>query len=87
MVIIDQHALHERMMFELTQRIACAARGDWKPSACSPPSRSSADATPDRTRWKTLTPLLQRLGIEAAAMGPTTIGIHALRHAAVRSRG
>jgi len=85
MVIIDQHALHERVMFEkLLARIA--------------PTSSGNDATKTQGRLESqhllapivvavspsqiealgaLGTLFARIGIEAAALGPATIGVSA----------
>ncbi len=74
-VIIDQHALHERMMFQaLLDRIEANGRLESQ-RLLTPVTLSAAGndlATLDR-----LGPLLERLGIEAAPIGPNTIGIHA----------
>lgn len=73
-VIIDQHALHERVMFQkLTERIA---KGTMESQRMLVPA--AADTTPARLELlEALTPLLGRLGIEAEPLGPTTVGVHA----------
>ena len=73
-VIIDQHALHERVMFHrLTERIA---RGPLESQRMLVPA--AADTTPARLEMLgALAPLLERLGIDAEPMGPTTVGVHA----------
>lgn len=73
-VIIDQHALHERVMFQkLTERIA---KGTLESQRMLVPA--AADTTPARLELLgALAPLLVRLGIEAELLGPTTVGVHA----------
>ena len=74
LVIIDQHALHERVMFETLQRRMEAG-----------PLESQRqlvpvvfDAEPDSVAGlETLAPLLERIGIEATASGPRGVAIHA----------
>ncbi|MCX5661199.1 MAG: hypothetical protein NTW19_16050, partial [Planctomycetota bacterium] len=76
LLIVDQHALHERVMFEeLRQRLV------------GPDSRLESqrllmpDVLPASARrlalLDELAPLLDRLGIEAAPLGPSTLGIQA----------
>src|SRR5262249_38706436 len=73
-VIIDQHALHERVMFEeLRQRVR--GRTLQRPGVRVPAVRRAAARRQDIARQ--LQPLLERIGVEAAPMGPDTIGIHA----------
>ncbi len=74
-LIIDQHALHERVMFEeLRKRVT--SRGNLEsqrmlmPAMLNLPPRQMALV-------EQLQPLLKRLGIEAQAMGPDALGIHA----------
>jgi len=73
-VIIDQHALHERVMFEkLLGRISGGGLPSQRlltPIAID--AGSGRFEALDRMR-----PLLGRLGFEADAMGPETIGVHA----------
>lgn len=73
-VIVDQHALHERVMFEqLTQRIT---KGNLESQRLLMPA--TIDASQSRLDQLTaLQPLLTRLGIEAEQLGPQTIAIHA----------
>jgi len=74
-VIIDQHALHERMMFErLVERIQRA--GQLESQRLITPVVLSA--TPARLEaLEQLQPLLKKVGVEAGPMGPRTIAIHA----------
>ena len=74
-LIIDQHALHERVMFQtLYERIY--AKGQLESQRLITPITIDAD---DRRIevLEQLTPLLEKIGIEASAIGPTSIGIHA----------
>lgn len=75
-VIIDQHALHERVMFEyLLHRVTSGE----SPLECQhllspvlvPATASQLDRLP------ALTPLLQRIGIDAQPFGPSTLALHA----------
>jgi DNA mismatch repair protein MutL len=74
LVVIDQHALHERVMFEelrarlasgtlASQRMLVPATSDVPPAALE--------------RLDLLAPLFARLGIEAAASGPRSVAVHA----------
>jgi DNA mismatch repair protein MutL len=74
LVVIDQHALHERVMFEelrarlasgtlASQRLLVPATADVPPAAIE--------------RLDLLAPLFARLGIEAAASGPRSVAVHA----------
>ncbi|MCZ6834892.1 MAG: DNA mismatch repair endonuclease MutL [Planctomycetota bacterium] len=77
-VIIDQHALHERVMFEkLKARIESSSGGGNLESqrllmpATIQVDRNQAEAIGE------LQDLLTRIGIEAELMGPTTVAVHA----------
>ena len=74
LLIIDQHALHERVMFEkLKERMAA---GPLESQRLLLP----ATVTVDRDQvdlLESLRPLLARLGIEAEPIGPTSIAVHA----------
>ncbi len=74
LVIIDQHALHERVMFEtLQQRIATGPLESQRQLV-----PVVFDAEPESVSGlETLAPLLERIGIEATASGPRGIAIHA----------
>lgn len=74
-VIIDQHALHERIMFStLLDRML---EGDLDSQRLLAPAIVEADAE-QMDGLERIAPLLTRLGIEAEAMGPTTVGVHAV---------
>jgi DNA mismatch repair protein MutL len=76
MLIIDQHALHERMMFEsLRTRILQQGR-PLESQRLLVPVTLPADA--DRQALLApVAPLLHALGIEAAPLGPRSLAIHA----------
>lgn len=73
-VIVDQHALHERVMFEyLLQRVAS---GSLESQPLLMPIL--VEATPEQLDLLTaLEPLLTRVGIKAEPLGPRSLGIHA----------
>ncbi len=75
-VIIDQHALHERVMFEkLLERLE---RGGGKLESQGMLTPTVIEAEPRMVdRLDELAPLFERLGIEAAAMGPRSVGVRA----------
>jgi len=73
-VIIDQHALHERVMFE--KLIARLAQGDLESQRMLMPEVVEVDRGA-LARLDDLRPLLERLGIEAAPIGPDTLAVHA----------
>jgi DNA mismatch repair protein MutL len=74
LVIVDQHALHERAMFELF--MARLERGDLESQRLITPV--VVGATPQQVdRLADLAGLFRRIGIEAEPMGPTTIAVHA----------
>jgi DNA mismatch repair protein MutL len=73
-VIIDQHALHERVLFE--KLLARISSGNLPSQRLLTPA--TIDASADRIEaLERVQPLLERLGFEADAMGPETIGVHA----------
>lgn len=73
-VIVDQHALHERVMFEyLLQRVAS---GPLESQPLLMPVL--VEATPEQLDLLApLEPLLTRVGIRAEPLGPRSLGIHA----------
>tara|TARA_B100001121_G_scaffold265855_2_gene248123 strand:- start:1139 stop:2905 length:1767 start_codon:yes stop_codon:yes gene_type:complete len=74
-VIIDQHALHERIMFStLLERVL---DGDLDSQRLLAPAVVEADAE-QLDGLERIGPLLKKLGIEAEAMGPSTVGVHAV---------
>lgn len=74
LVIVDQHALHERVMFEEIR--ARIGSGDLMSQQLLVPA--TADVPPEAlAHLETLAPLFARLGIEATAAGPRTIAVHA----------
>ncbi len=74
MLIIDQHALHERVMFEKLRARVSAGTLESQPMLTPIVTRVGA-AKADRL--EELSPLLSRLGIEAGRMGPDDVAIHA----------
>ncbi len=73
-VIIDQHALHERVMFE--QIMSRLQKGDLESQRLLTPATLSAAAR-EIDRLEELRPLLERLGIEVSQLGPESIGVQA----------
>ncbi|MAE66603.1 MAG: DNA mismatch repair protein MutL [Phycisphaeraceae bacterium] len=73
LLIVDQHALHERVMFEqLRDRVQ---GHDLESQRLLMPATLSA--SPARiARLEQMQPLLRRIGIDAQQMGPDTIAIH-----------
>ncbi len=74
MLIIDQHALHERAMFEYL--LARIAQNELESQRLLTPA--VVPATPSQIdQLPALQGLLARIGVQAQPMGPRTIGIHA----------
>jgi len=71
-VIIDQHALHERVMFE--QLLGRVRKGALERQALLTPAVVEAGAD-EVDRLDELRPLLGRIGIEADALGERSIGV------------
>lgn len=76
LLIVDQHALHERIMFEeLRQRILVAG-GNLESQRLLMPAVVDADAK-RQALLDDVGPLLSRLGIEAEPLGPSAVGVQA----------
>lgn len=74
LLIIDQHALHERVMFEkLRQRME---RGTLESQRLLMPATVEVDRS-QIERLEELAPLLKRLGIEVEPIGPKAMAVHA----------
>ena len=74
MEIIDQHALHERVMFEdLLSRVG---RGPLESQRLLVPATAEVPES-DLARLDELRPFLETIGIEADAMGPDVLAVHA----------
>ncbi len=74
-LIIDQHALHERMMFEeFMQRLS---KGNLESQRLLVPDAIDADAG-QLEAIENHSQLLEKLGIEASASGPASISVYAL---------
>jgi DNA mismatch repair protein MutL len=74
LVIIDQHALHERIMFE--DLLARVQRGPLEAQRLLIPLIVSA--SPQQIdALESLAPIFAKLGIEAAAIGPDAVAVHA----------
>jgi DNA mismatch repair protein MutL len=74
-LIIDQHALHERVMFErLLERIGTA---NLPSQRLLMPEMVDASAEAIEA-MDTLCPMLTRLGFDVSAAGPGTVAIHAV---------
>ncbi|MFW5652791.1 MAG: DNA mismatch repair endonuclease MutL [Planctomycetota bacterium] len=74
--IVDQHALHERVMFEqLRNRIL--SQGELESQRLLMPAPVDVTSSSRMELFEQLGPLLRRLGIEADAMGPRQIAVHA----------
>lgn len=83
-LIVDQHALHERVMFEYLLHRVTSARGEAAAStgAALESQRllvpAVIDAEPRRiAKLGELGPLLARLGIEAEQLSPSSLGVQA----------
>jgi len=74
LLIIDQHALHERVLFE--QLTTAIGKGNLESQRLLMPETVDVDATQIEL-LADLGPLFVRIGIEAQQIGPTSIGINA----------
>ncbi|UCD75466.1 MAG: hypothetical protein JSV91_00825, partial [Phycisphaerales bacterium] len=73
LVIIDQHALHERVLFERLK--ARLDRGKLESQRLLMPATVDLETYQDEA-VEALKPMLERLGIEAELIGPATLAIH-----------
>ncbi|MGB0714892.1 MAG: DNA mismatch repair endonuclease MutL [Phycisphaerae bacterium] len=73
-VIIDQHALHERIMYE--QLKGMLDRGDLESQGLLIPSTFSANAS-QMALMQEHVPLFEKLGIDVRPFGPDTMAVHA----------
>jgi DNA mismatch repair protein MutL len=73
-VIIDQHALHERIMFE--ELLARLTRGPLESQRMLIPATVPASSR-QIAMLDQIQPLLQKLGIEISAFGPETVAVQA----------
>ncbi|MHC4415820.1 MAG: DNA mismatch repair endonuclease MutL [Planctomycetota bacterium] len=73
-LIIDQHALHERVMFETL--IQAVEKGNLESQRLLMPATVEFDPA-HMELLDELRPLLVRIGIEAEAIGPAAIAVHA----------
>jgi DNA mismatch repair protein MutL len=74
LIIIDQHALHERIMYEELR--AKVSRGPLESQRLLIPQTFTASPK-QIALLEQITPLLERLGIEAAPFGPNSIAVQA----------
>ncbi|MBL4699139.1 MAG: DNA mismatch repair endonuclease MutL [Phycisphaerales bacterium] len=75
-LIIDQHALHERVMFnKLLTRVT--GNGSLEQQALLMPIVLDVPSTVI-DKFDELDPLLERIGVQCAPMGPKSVGIHAV---------
>lgn len=74
LVIIDQHALHERVMFEKLK--ARVSEGALQSQRLLMPATLNVDRAQVEA-LQSLQPMLSKLGIEAEPMGPGAIAVHA----------
>ncbi|MEE9405675.1 MAG: DNA mismatch repair endonuclease MutL, partial [Algisphaera sp.] len=75
-LIIDQHALHERVMFEAISHRILTDRANLESQRLLMPAVVDADAA-RVALLDDAAPLFERLGIEVSPLGPAAIGIHA----------
>jgi DNA mismatch repair protein MutL len=74
LIIIDQHALHERIMYE--DLLARLSRGPLESQRLLVPLPIPASAR-QQELLDQIQPLLARLGIEASSIGPDAVAVHA----------
>jgi DNA mismatch repair protein MutL len=73
MIIIDQHALHERIMYE--ELLARLSRGPLESQRMLIPQPIDVAST-QLALLDQIQPLLQRLGIEVTPFGPGSVAVH-----------
>ncbi|MEX0885341.1 MAG: DNA mismatch repair endonuclease MutL, partial [Phycisphaeraceae bacterium] len=76
LLIVDQHALHERVMFEqLRRRVLAEGRNLESQRLLMPTVLSAGDAR--QALLEGLTPLLTRIGVELGVIGPRAVAVQA----------
>ena len=83
LLIIDQHALHERVMFETL--LAAVARGNLESQRLLMPAMIEIDPA-QLELLDALRPLLVRIGIEAEPAGPAAVAVHAFSSLLIERR-
>ncbi len=73
LLIIDQHALHERVMFERLKQ--AVGKGNLESQRLLMPATIEVDPAQIELLGQ-LRPMLERIGIEAEAIGPSAIAVH-----------
>jgi DNA mismatch repair protein MutL len=73
-LIIDQHALHERVMFERLMEQVC--KGNLESQRLLMPAVVELSA-PQVEALPTMKALLEKIGVEAEPMGPRALAVHA----------
>ncbi len=76
LLIVDQHALHERVMFEELRRRVLAPGSTLESQRLLMPAVVSASAK-RQALIEQLKPLLERIGIEAEPIGKDAVAVHA----------
>lgn len=76
LLIIDQHALHERVMFEQLRQRVLGQGKSLESQRLLVPEIFGADARRQAT-LEAIQPLLEKIGIEAEPIGPAQVAIHA----------
>lgn len=74
MLIIDQHALHERIMYE--ELLARVSRGPMESQRMLIPQVLDVSSS-QAALLEQIQPVLQRMGIEVSAYGPQSVAVHA----------